>query len=48
MEGNWQDLDLSNKDICGALVQYPDTEGTVSDFSSLVQQAHKNGVGENA
>uniref|UniRef100_A0A2C9JQZ7 Glycine cleavage system P protein n=1 Tax=Biomphalaria glabrata TaxID=6526 RepID=A0A2C9JQZ7_BIOGL len=44
VEGNWQDLDLSNKDFCGALVQYPDTEGTVSDFSSLVQQAHKNGT----
>ena len=27
-------------DTFGLLVQYPDTEGTISDFSSLVEQAH--------
>lgn len=30
------------KDLCGVLVQYPDVNGRVSDFSALVEQAHAN------
>lgn len=30
--------------FCGALVQYPDTYGTVIDWSAFVQTAHTHGV----
>lgn len=33
-------MDFSKKDFCGALFQYPDTEGSVRDFSELVQACH--------
>ncbi|CAG5116255.1 unnamed protein product, partial [Candidula unifasciata] len=42
--GSWKTVDLSNKDYCGALVQYPDTDGTVQNFSSFVDQAHQCGT----
>lgn len=42
--GDWKELDLSNRDVCGILVQYPDTEGNVEDFTSLVDDAHANGT----
>lgn len=42
--GDWRDVDLSNRDVSGILVQYPDTEGSVEDFTSLVDEAHANGV----
>eukprot|EP00878_Enallax_costatus_P002717 GHUV01002906.1.p1 GENE.GHUV01002906.1~~GHUV01002906.1.p1 ORF type:complete len:1040 (+),score=283.63 GHUV01002906.1:423-3122(+) len=32
------------KDVCGVLVQYPDTTGSINDYKSLVQAAHKAGV----
>lgn len=35
-----KDLDLSNKDYCGVLVQYPDTYGTLRDWTPFVQNAH--------
>ena len=41
--GDWSTLDLSGRDYSGVLVQYPDTEGTVKDYSSLVADAHANG-----
>lgn len=40
-------MDLSNRDVSGILVQYPDTEGTVEDFTALVDDAHANGVNNN-
>ena len=39
-----QNLDLSGKDIAGVLIQYPNTDGCIQDFSSFVAGAHKNGV----
>ncbi|CAN8004468.1 unnamed protein product [Ixodes hexagonus] len=33
-------MDFSKKDFCGVLYQYPDTEGSVRDFSELVQACH--------
>lgn len=42
--GDWREVNLSNRDVCGVLVQYPDTEGNVEDFSSLVDDAHANGT----
>ena len=38
-------MDLSNRDISGILIQYPDTDGSVYDYSELVDMAHANGVG---
>ena len=43
--GDWRELDLSNRDVTGILVQYPDTEGNIEDFTALVDDAHANGVG---
>lgn len=34
--------ELSSKEYCGVLVQYPDTYGTVSDWSGFVKDAHKH------
>jgi len=42
--GDWSDLDLSARDFGGVLVQYPDTEGTVKDYSNLVANAHSHGT----
>jgi glycine dehydrogenase len=32
------------KDVCGLLLQYPATDGSVSDYRSLVDKAHKAGL----
>eukprot|EP00798_Chlamydomonas_sp_ICE-L_P019990 gene19990-26705_t len=32
------------KDVCGVLLQYPATDGTVDDYKSLVEKAHAQGV----
>ena len=32
-------VDFSNKDIGGIIFQYPDTEGTVLDFSDIIERA---------
>ncbi|KAI8477420.1 MAG: glycine cleavage system, P protein [Monoraphidium minutum] len=32
------------KDVCGVLVQYPATDGSVHDYRALVQKAHAAGV----
>lgn len=44
VEADWKQVDLSGRDFCGALVQYPDTDGHISDFSQFVVKAHENGV----
>lgn len=36
--------DFSNRDVAGVLLQYPDTNGSVLDFSAIVDQAHENGT----
>lgn len=33
-------VSYSSQDVCGVLFQYPNTEGTVEDFSALVEKAH--------
>merc|ERR1719498_1237838 len=41
--GDWKSTDFASmKNLCGALVQYPDTTGTVEDFSELAKALHKN------
>ena len=37
-------MDLSNRDVSGILIQYPDTEGNVFDYGELIATAHANGV----
>ncbi|TKB68604.1 MAG: aminomethyl-transferring glycine dehydrogenase [Nitrospira sp.] len=37
-------VDCSHPQLCGLLLQYPATDGYVSDFSTLVTQAHEAGV----
>lgn len=37
-------IDTSAKDIAGILIQYPDTNGCIHDFTDIVQKAHANGV----
>ncbi|MEK6784516.1 MAG: aminomethyl-transferring glycine dehydrogenase [Nitrospirota bacterium] len=37
-------VDCSRPQLCGLLLQYPATDGYVSDFSTLVTQAHEAGV----
>jgi glycine dehydrogenase len=41
--GQFRTLELSPR-IFGALVQYPDCDGNVSDFTTFVRTAHENGV----
>ena len=36
--------DIPMSDICGVLVQYPDVNGQVRDFSSLVESVHSAGA----
>ncbi|GFG33833.1 hypothetical protein Cfor_11037 [Coptotermes formosanus] len=42
--GNAFAADFSNRDVAGVIFQYPDTEGSVYDFSEVVQRAHSNGT----
>jgi glycine dehydrogenase len=42
--GPWEKLDFNNSDICGVLLQYPNTEGTIHDFTAYVEQVHKMGA----
>jgi len=37
-------VDFSNKDIGGIIFQYPDTEGSIHDFSAVVNKAKENGT----
>lgn len=39
--GDVHGLDLSAKDYCGVLVQYPDTYGSVFDWTPFVNKAHE-------
>ena len=37
-------MDFSNRDVCGFIIQYPDTDGNIYDFTELVKAAHESGV----
>eukprot|EP00123_Amoebidium_parasiticum_P015731 comp23122_c1_seq1/m.37252 comp23122_c1_seq1/g.37252 ORF comp23122_c1_seq1/g.37252 comp23122_c1_seq1/m.37252 type:complete len:993 (-) comp23122_c1_seq1:469-3447(-) len=41
--GDVNTFDLSKKDGCGVLVQYPNTDGHVADYSQLVEKVHAQG-----
>lgn len=38
------EMDFSGDDIAGVLFQYPNTDGSVDDFTKLVQNAKKHKV----
>jgi glycine dehydrogenase len=42
--GRTQDIDFSNPQLAGILLQYPTTDGYVGDYSALVAQAHAVGA----
>ncbi|KAK7476050.1 hypothetical protein BaRGS_00032677, partial [Batillaria attramentaria] len=44
IEDDWRELDMSKGDFSGVLIQYPNTDGHISDFSQFVQRAHDNGT----
>ena len=35
--------EAARKDICGVLVQYPDINGTINDYTSMVESVHASG-----
>lgn len=37
-------MDFSNHDVSGVLLQYPDTEGNLEDYSEVLAKAHEHGV----
>ncbi|EFA86802.1 glycine dehydrogenase [Heterostelium album PN500] len=39
---DFKDFDYSKGDVVGVLVQYPATDGSISDYRALTQKAHEN------
>ncbi|XP_059475308.1 glycine dehydrogenase (decarboxylating), mitochondrial [Neocloeon triangulifer] len=44
IQGNVLTADFSSRDYAGVLLQYPDTHGSITDFSELTEKAHANGT----
>lgn len=44
IEDDWREVDLSGGDFSGVLIQFPNTDGHISDFSQFVKTAHDNGT----
>lgn len=42
--GDAKKEDFTNKNYSGVLIQYPDTNGEIYDYTNLVAKAHQNGV----
>ncbi|WKN29578.1 aminomethyl-transferring glycine dehydrogenase [Porifericola rhodea] len=42
--GDLKDLDLSDENLFGVLLQYPDADGAVKDYSTLIEEAHNNDI----
>ena len=42
---DYRHFDLSSGNVCGMLVQYPNTDGQINDYTDMIEEAHKNGVG---
>ncbi|KAL3868681.1 hypothetical protein ACJMK2_041459 [Sinanodonta woodiana] len=41
---DWRKMSFTGRDVSGVIIQYPDTEGNIDDFSALVDAAHANGT----
>eukprot|EP01018_Ginkgo_biloba_P019526 Gb_02235 [translate_table: standard] len=44
VKADLKDFDYSSEDKCGVLIQYPGTEGEISDYTDFIRNAHANGV----
>ena len=42
--GDHTKFDFSGGRVCGVVLQYPNTDGVVEDYTRLIEEAHKNGV----
>ncbi|MFT6960396.1 MAG: glycine dehydrogenase [Flammeovirgaceae bacterium] len=42
--GSFADLDVTNSSLFGVLIQYPDTDGGVQDYTDFIASAHENEV----
>ena len=42
--GNVSDLDVTDSELFGILLQYPGTDGSVEDYTPLISSAHENDV----
>jgi len=42
--GDHNELDVTDEQLFGVLLQYPGTDGSVEDYSSLIEAAHENNV----
>ncbi len=42
--GKAENIDFTGEDFCGAMAQYPDTYGNISDWSAFNERAHASGV----
>ncbi len=40
--GNHKDLDVTNPSLFGILLQYPATDGSVEDYTNLIEAGHEN------
>ena len=41
---DYRDFDFSSRQVCGVLVQYPNTDGQVNDYTKMIEKAHDNKV----
>ena len=41
---DYRKFDLSSGNVCGVLVQYPNTDGQINDYTDMITCAHENGV----
>lgn len=44
--GDYHQFDVGGEGVCGVLVQYPNTEGSVEDYSGLIRRANEAKVRE--
>lgn len=42
--GNVKEEDFTKKNYSGILIQYPDTNGEIYDYTDVVVRAHQSGV----
>ena len=43
---DFHNFDFSSGNVCGVLVQYPNTDGQINDFEEMIEKAHDNKVRE--
>lgn len=43
-QGDAQKINFSEREYAGIVIQYPDTNGEIQDFSDIIAAAHSSGV----